>query len=233
MNYLLFANSQTGSPILTELVKAAPPKVVVTQLSNVDSWKMILYRFLKNRLTIEDKLRFYYKIEFHDYNSLNTQRLKTIIERNNIEIGFITTFTHMIPKELFELFPKGLYNFHPSLLPRHGGANPFFWVIFSEDEFTGTTCHRVTSVLDQGEIIIQTRYPVKNMNSCELFKLYVKDIKTIIPDIVNNYEYFHKKLTKMERVEYDPKELPKLNISNEGFDKKVLRLYKRANKPIY
>lgn len=218
---------------MTELVKVAPPKVVVTHFNNVDSWKMILYRFLKNRLTIEDKLRFIYKIEFHDYHSLNTQRLKRIIEKNNIEIGFITTFSHLIPKELFELFPKGLYNFHPSLLPRHGGANPFFWVIYSGDEYTGTTCHRVTTVLDQGEIIIQSRYTVKNMHSRELFKLYVKDIKTMIPNIVNNYEYFHKRLKKMDRVEYDPKELPKQNNSNEDFDKKLVRLYKRANKPIY
>ena len=173
MNYLLFANPQTGSPILTALMKVEPPKVVVTRFSNIDSWKRILYRFLKNRLTVEDKLRLFYKIEFYDYSSLNVKKLKRIIEKNNIEIGFITTFSYIIPKELFELFPKGAYNFHPSLLPKHGGANPIFWVIYLQDKYTGTTCHKITDILDQGEIIRQTKYSVKKMDSRKLFHLYV------------------------------------------------------------
>jgi len=101
MNYLLFANPTTGSPVLSKLVKKKPPKVVVTIFKKFDSWERIVYRFVTNRLTVEDKLRLFYKIEFYDYKSINSEMLKRIIKKNNIEIGFITTFSFIIPREFF------------------------------------------------------------------------------------------------------------------------------------
>lgn len=233
MNYLLFANPQTGSKILTALIKVAPPKVVITQLNSIDSWKRIIYRFLLNKLTVEDKLRFLYKINFYDFRSLNVKRLKQIIDKYKIEIGFITTFANLIPKEMFELFPKGVYNIHPSLLPKHGGANPIFWIIYSEDKVTGTTCHRVTDVFDNGEIISQTNYRVKNMDSRQLFQLYVQDIKTMIPNIINNYKHFVNNVKEMGTVTYDPKEIPKIDLNDSRLNEKMKKLFKRANRTIY
>lgn len=203
MNYLLFANPDSGSPIVSLLMKEKAPKVVITNFMNIDFWKRLLLRFLKGNLTVEDKMRLFYKKEFYDYRSLNIKRLEKIIKNNNIEIGFITTFSHIIPKQIIDLFPKGLYNLHPSLLPLHGGANPIMWVIKNKDEFTGTTCHLVTETLDHGDVFYQTKYAVGSCGEKDLKKKYAKDCVFIILEILNNFDRVKLNSKKMERVIYD------------------------------
>ena len=197
MKYILFANPITGSPILTELIKTEPPEVVISTFNNIDSWERIIFIFITNKFTVEDKLRYFYKIKFYDYRSLNSKRLKNIIDQNQIELAFITTFSYIIPQDFIDLFPKGIYNFHPSLLPNHGGPNPFFLVIFSKDEFTGTTCHKVTNVLDHGEVLLQTKYPVNELDAKDLFNLYVKDVKEMIRKIIFSFNQLVSNLTSI------------------------------------
>ena len=232
MSYLLFANPKTGSPILTELIKVARPRMVVTQFKNFDSWKRIVYRLFTNKLTVEDKARLFYKLEFYDYKSLTVKRLKNLIEKNNIEIAFITTFSYLIPREMLELFPKGVYNFHPSLLPKHGGANPLFWTIFLDDKYTGTTCHKATDVLDRGETICQSKYPVNNMDCRQLFKLYIKDIKEMVPKILINYDHLIKTGKLVAPPIYDVKDIPQINLNDPTLDPVIKERYKRATKPL-
>jgi methionyl-tRNA formyltransferase len=227
MNYLLFTNPHSGSPIFSGLMKIKPPGVVVTTFREIDSWKRIALRFLKGNFSVEDKLRFFYKIEFHDYRSINFKRLKQIIEKNKIEIGFITSFPFFIPKEIIDLFPKGIYNFHPSLLPKHGGPNPFFWIIFEGDQFTGTTCHRVTDVPDHGQILFQSKYPVGNRNAIELYRSFVKDIITMFPEILSNFEQLVKDSKDMVPVEYDPKCIPGPDCLDSLSEEQAAR-YKKA-----
>jgi methionyl-tRNA formyltransferase len=230
MKYILFANPVSGSPILTELIKTNPPEVVITTFNNIDSWKRIIFRFITNKFTVEDKLRYFYKIKFYDYRSLNNKRLKKIIDQNQIELAFIATFSYIIPQEFIDLFPKGIYNFHPSLLPKHGGPNPLFWVIFSKDEFTGTTCHKVTNVLDHGEVLLQTKYPVNKLDSKDLFNLFMKDVKEMIPRIIDNFSQLVSNLTSIETTEYDPKEVPNVNLNDKNLNSDIVKLYKRAIK---
>ncbi|EMS77654.1 formyltransferase family protein [Desulfotignum phosphitoxidans] len=212
MNYLLFANPYSGGPILKELFRSrTSPKIVVTFFNNVDTWKRILLRFLKKGLTVEDRCRFLYKIKFYDYYSLHEERLKKIIEKEQIDIAFITTFSRIIPASLIDLFPKGVYNLHPSLLPKHGGANPIFWVIYDNDEFTGTTCHKAIDQIDAGEIIYQNKYKVQNMTGKQLFYEYTKDCSQIIRKVLNEYEDMITDCRVQNNIEYDPQNIPALD----------------------
>lgn len=227
MNYLLFANPVSGSKILSNLKKYKPPSVVITSLMKSDSWKRILKRIITGRLTVEDKVRYFYKIPFYDYNVINSQVLKKIINRYKIEIGIITTFSKIIPNEYIELFPKGVYNFHPSLLPVHGGADPFFWVIYNGDEFTGTTCHLITDKLDSGEIILQKKYKVGKMNSKKLYKCYTKDIRDMLPKLLQENENLLNNKREMGRTVYDPKIKPKEAVE-DNCSKRSTNVLKRA-----
>jgi len=230
VNYLLFVNPVTGSSVLSKLVKKNPPEVVITIFKKFDSWQRIAYRFITNRLTVEDKLRLFYKIEFYDYKCINREMLKRIVEKNNIEIGFISSFSFIIPKELFEIFPKGLYNFHPSLLPAHGGANPLFWIVYNGDEYTGTTCHQVTTKVDCGRILLQTKYKVGNKNAKDLFNKYVNDVTHYLPDICQNFDRYFDKSFEMKDVSYDPK-IPNLEKLKE-LAKNDKEVRKRINKAL-
>jgi len=49
-------------------------------------------------------------------------------------------------------------NFHPSLLPKYRGPNPFYWVIANGERETGVTAHKLVSELDRGDIYAQRSY---------------------------------------------------------------------------
>jgi methionyl-tRNA formyltransferase len=202
---MLFANPLKGSPVLSKLIKSGyPPEIVITTLKNIDSWKTILYRYITGKFTVEDKLRFFYKIDFYDYRILNAERLKKIIDKHNIEIGFITTFSYILKKEIIECFPKGIFNFHSSLLPEHGGPNPIYWILKNRDEYTGTTCYKITEKIDNGDIILQTKFRVGNYTEKKLWCKFFDDINNMLPKVLKSYDYLISHKKEMGETKFDP-----------------------------
>lgn len=51
-------------------------------------------------------------------------------------------------------------NFHPSLLPFYRGPLPSYWCLRNRETHTGYTLHRVTPVVDAGEVLHQEIVPV-------------------------------------------------------------------------
>lgn len=64
-------------------------------------------------------------------------------------------WTQRLPMELVEAAPLGGIGVHPSLLPRHRGADPYFAAIDAGDEETGVTAHRIAADYDTGAILGQ------------------------------------------------------------------------------
>jgi methionyl-tRNA formyltransferase len=62
-------------------------------------------------------------------------------------------WTKPIPRRFLALAPS--VGVHPSLLPRHRGADPYFWAIDVGDEVTGVTAHRLEKEYDTGPILAQ------------------------------------------------------------------------------
>lgn len=61
-------------------------------------------------------------------------------------------------------------NIHPSLLPKHKGANAIKDTYESDDEFGGVSVHWVNEMLDGGEIILQDYIPKITGESLEEFE---------------------------------------------------------------
>ncbi len=59
----------------------------------------------------------------------------------------------------------GSINYHPSLLPRHRGANPVAWTIRMGDRDYGVTWHRMEPGFDSGPILAQRATPVLDDDS--------------------------------------------------------------------
>lgn len=235
MKYLLFSNPVTGSSVLKKLNKTIKPEVVITFCNNYDNWKRFIYRLVSKKLTVEDRCRFFYGIPFYDYRILNRSRLNYIINTYDIKLGFIATFSKIIPRDFANLFPKGLYNLHPSLLPKHAGANPFFWIVKDGESYSGTTCHEATEELDGGDIIYQTSYKINGLNSQDLFKRYCGDCRKIIGEMINNPGSLNKSRQPPGEIQFDPKKIPSneelKNMAGTRAEKKqinkALKLYNR------
>lgn len=75
-------------------------------------------------------------------------------------VGVIASYGRIIPESVLDIFPKGLINVHPSLLPRHRGASPIQSTILAGDAATGITLMLTDKEMDHGPIIAQQHFPI-------------------------------------------------------------------------
>lgn len=61
----------------------------------------------------------------------------------------------LLPAALLAAFPQGALGYHPSLLPRHRGADPYFWTLWSGDREAGVSIMTVDAGVDTGRVLAQ------------------------------------------------------------------------------
>ncbi|WP_353197185.1 formyltransferase family protein [Parapedobacter defluvii] len=86
--------------------------------------------------------------------------LKNWIATLNPTMVFVFGFPWKIPVAILEMPPKGFFNFHFGELPTYQGADPVFWQLRNREERSGLAVHRMTSMIDQGPIVWQEKYPM-------------------------------------------------------------------------
>jgi len=72
----------------------------------------------------------------------------------------ISTFRWVLPEAVLRTARYGAINLHSSLLPRHRGAVPLFWIFYRDDRETGVTVHRASASADAGEILARDSWPL-------------------------------------------------------------------------
>ncbi len=75
------------------------------------------------------------------------------------DIALSVLFDYILRPELIDLFPAGVVNLHPSLLPYNRGQYPNVWSIV-EGTPAGVTLHYIDAGIDTGDIIAQCEVPV-------------------------------------------------------------------------
>ena len=104
-------------------------------------------------------------------DALGTRRLRRAIGRDNVsmmpdldrlaasvaarrpELVVSWFWTRKVPASFRAIAPLGAIGVHPSLLPRHRGPDPYFWVIDAGDTVTGVTAHQLDDAYDTGAIL--------------------------------------------------------------------------------
>lgn len=72
-------------------------------------------------------------------------------------IGVLVAFGEMLPKSVFTLFPAGIVNIHPSLLPQYRGSTPIETAILEGVESTGVSLMKIIEQTDAGPIYAQAK----------------------------------------------------------------------------
>ncbi|RYE30291.1 MAG: methionyl-tRNA formyltransferase [Hyphomicrobiales bacterium] len=67
---------------------------------------------------------------------------------------------HMVPRRVRELFARGCYGFHASLLPQLRGGAPLNWAILSGMAETGVTLFEMADGVDDGLVFGQERFRI-------------------------------------------------------------------------
>lgn len=83
------------------------------------------------------------------------------LARSRPRLGVLADYGRLVPDAVLELFPAGILNLHPSLLPRHRGAAPIPAAILAGDAETGVSLIVLVHELDAGPIVAAERLPLR------------------------------------------------------------------------
>lgn len=81
------------------------------------------------------------------------------------DAGVLVAYGRIVPQKLIELFPFGIINIHPSLLPKYRGPSPIESAIANGDESTGVSIMALTAKMDAGPVYHQVEYNLPSYES--------------------------------------------------------------------
>lgn len=74
------------------------------------------------------------------------------------DAGVLVAYGRIVPQKLIDLFPFGIINIHPSLLPRYRGPSPIESAIANGDESTGVSIMSLSAKMDAGPVYHQVEF---------------------------------------------------------------------------
>jgi methionyl-tRNA formyltransferase len=72
----------------------------------------------------------------------------------------LVAYGKIVPQAVLDIFPQGIINIHPSLLPLHRGSTPIEGVILEGAGQTGVSLIRLSAKMDAGPIYAQATVPL-------------------------------------------------------------------------
>ncbi|MGA8497453.1 MAG: methionyl-tRNA formyltransferase [Xanthobacteraceae bacterium] len=76
------------------------------------------------------------------------------------DAAVVVAYGLILPKSILDVFPRGSFNLHASLLPRWRGAAPIHRAIMAGDKETGVMVMKLEEGLDTGPIAMAERVPI-------------------------------------------------------------------------
>jgi methionyl-tRNA formyltransferase len=81
--------------------------------------------------------------------------IKTELAAFGAEAAVLVAYGRIVPQSVIDIFPKGIINIHPSLLPAHRGPTPIEHAILQGDEQTGVSLMSLVKEMDAGPVYAQ------------------------------------------------------------------------------
>jgi methionyl-tRNA formyltransferase len=101
----------------------------------------------------------------------------------------LVAYGKIVPQSVIDIFPKGIINIHPSLLPLHRGPTPIESVILSGENETGVSLMQLAKDMDAGPVFAQEKIQLdgeeaKQELADRLIELGARMIKNNLPSIL-------------------------------------------------
>ncbi len=159
----------------------------------------------------------YSKIHNINYKSIEkfNEHLAPYILNLKSPVGVLANFGLIIPKKVLTIFPKGIINIHPSLLPKYRGPTPGQTAILNGDRTTGVTIIKLDEKVDHGPILIQIEEQILENDTAE--SLYKRLFKIGANLIEENLEKYFKGKVELKEQEHSKATFTKPLTRKEGF----------------
>jgi methionyl-tRNA formyltransferase len=141
---VFFGSSRFSLPTLMALHQHSSNVVLVITQNDKPAGRSLK---LKPTLIKESAIEFGYKVS----EKIDLEYLARI----KPDLGIVVSYGKILPSEVLDLFPNGLINLHPSLLPKYRGPSPLQSAILNGDQETGVTLIKLDDQMDHGPIVAQ------------------------------------------------------------------------------
>ena len=84
------------------------------------------------------------------------------------DFAIVAAYAKIIPKNIIDLFPRGVIGVHPSLLPKYRGATPIQSAILGGETETGTTLFMLDEKMDRGGVVSSVGCQVSSEETYEV-----------------------------------------------------------------
>ncbi|CAK65241.1 unnamed protein product (macronuclear) [Paramecium tetraurelia] len=120
------------------------------------------------------------------------------------DLGIVCNYGYMIPSQIIDIFNKGVYVIHPSLLPKYRGAAPIQRAIMNDEQKTGVSFIEISkNKFDAGAILLRKEIDIL---AVDRYKELSQKLSQLTADSV---EEFITNLDKFERLGQNASETTK------------------------
>jgi methionyl-tRNA formyltransferase len=99
-------------------------------------------------------------------------------------VGVLVSYGKIIPQSVIDIFPHGIINIHPSLLPKYRGPSPIETAIANGDAETGVSLMALSAQMDAGPVYVQEKVTIDDANKPTLYKkLFTVGSKLLLDNI--------------------------------------------------
>ncbi len=116
--------------------------------------------------------------------------IRDILNDLRADAAILVAYGKIISEDIIELFPHGIINVHPSLLPLHRGPTPLESVILNGESETGVSIMALAKEMDAGPVYAQSTVPLTGYESKQeladiLTDVSVAMLKEVLPGILS------------------------------------------------
>ena len=106
------------------------------------------------------------------------------------DVAVLVAYGRIVPQKLIDLFPHGIVNVHPSLLPQYRGPSPIESAIANGDDVTGVSIMALSAKMDAGPVYRQIEMKLDGTETApslseHLATLAATELSTALTGIIN------------------------------------------------
>lgn len=149
LNLVMMATGEFALPSFRALI-ASPHRVtaLITQPDRVNPRGKVHPHPLKEYALAHD-------IPVLQPESINAESALRMLQALRPDVVAVAAYGQILKSPVLSIPQIGMFNLHASLLPRHRGAAPVQYAVWSGDKQTGVTIFKIEPKLDAGMILLQ------------------------------------------------------------------------------
>jgi methionyl-tRNA formyltransferase len=155
-------------------------KYLITMAVISDPWNLIRRAVLYTSFVFLEKIKFLgfknpysiaavaekYRIPIIYCHNVNSPDFIEMLKQKNVDV-IINQAQAILSKDFLQIPRVGCINRHAALLPKYRGRLAPFWAYLHGEAESGLSIHFIDEKIDNGEIIVQKRVPIKRFDTVD------------------------------------------------------------------